>query len=104
MIKLKKGDHVVIMTGKDKGKKGTILSINGDKAIIENLNLVKRHTKANPNKGQSGGIIDIEMPIHISNIAIFNNLTQKADKIGIKKLEDGKKVRIFKSNCEVVDI
>jgi len=105
MRKLKSGDEVIVITGKDKGKTGKIVRmIDNEKVIVENLNLAKRHTKGNPMKNTPGGIVDKEMPIHISNVALFNPLTNKADRVGIKTLEDGKKVRFFKSNQEVVDI
>jgi large subunit ribosomal protein L24 len=105
MKKLKKGDSVIIISGKDKGKKGEILRvIEPDKLVISNINLAKKHVKPNPNKQETGGILEREMPMHISNIMILNPLTKKADKIGFKKLEDGKKVRIYKSNQEVIDI
>lgn len=105
MRKIKSGDEVIVITGKDKGKTGKVIRvINGEKVIVENLNLAKRHTKANPMKNTPGGIIDKEMPIHISNVALFNPLTKKADRVGIKILENGKKVRFFKSNQEVVDV
>lgn len=106
MRKIKKGDDVIVLTGKDKGKQGTVNRVmpDGEKVIVGGINMVKRHTKGNPNAGVAGGIIDKEMPMHISNIAIFNPITKKADRIGIKTLEDGKKVRYFKSNDEVVDV
>lgn len=106
MRKIKKGDDVIVLTGKDKGKQGTVNRVmpDGDKVIVGGINMVKRHTKGNPNAGVAGGIIDKEMPMDISNIAIFNPITKKADRIGIKTLEDGKKVRYFKSNDEVVDV
>lgn len=105
MRKLKSGDEVIVITGKDKGKTGKIVRIiDGEKIVVENLNLAKRHTKGNPMKNTPGGIVEKEMPIHISNVALFNPLTNKADRVGIKTLEDGKKVRFFKSNQEVVDI
>tara|TARA_B110000438_G_scaffold231639_1_gene227037 strand:- start:93 stop:410 length:318 start_codon:yes stop_codon:yes gene_type:complete len=105
MKKLKKGDSVIIISGKDKGKKGEILRIiEPDKLVISNINLAKKHVKPNPNKQETGGILEREMPMHISNIMILNPLTKKGDKIGFKKLEDGKKVRIYKSNQEVIDI
>ena len=105
MKKLKKGDSVIIISGKDKGKKGEILRvIEPDKLVISNANLAKKHVKPNPNKQETGGILEREMPMHISNIMILNPLTKKGDKIGFKKLEDGKKVRIYKSNQEVIDI
>ena len=105
MKKLKKGDSVIIISGKDKGKKGEILKIiEPDKLVVSNINLAKKHVKPNPNKQETGGILEREMPMHISNIMILNPLTKKGDKIGFKKLEDGKKVRIYKSNQEVIDI
>ena len=105
MRKIKKGDHVVVLAGKDKGKQGTVLSAPGsDKVIVENINIVKKHAKANPMKGEPGGIVDKEMPMHVSNVAILNPVTGSADRVGFKSLEDGRKVRFFKSNGEVVDI
>ena len=105
MNKLKRDDEVIVITGKDKGKRGTVSRMVGDdRVIVAGVNMVKRHTKPNPNMGVAGGIVDKEMPLHVSNIAIFNPVTKKADRIGIKTLEDGKKVRYFKSNNEVVDI
>ena len=105
-MKIKKGDQVVVLTGKDKSKRGTVLRVlrDDDKVIVENINMAKRHTKGNPQKGTAGGIIEKEMPIHISNIAIWNPVLNKADRIGYKKLEDGRKVRYFKSNDEVIDL
>ena len=105
MRKIKKGDQVVVLTGKDQGKKGTVVRVvDNDRVVVENINMVKRHTKANPNKGVAGGILDKEMPLHISNVALFNPATEKGDRVGFKVLEDGRKVRFFKSNGEVVDI
>jgi large subunit ribosomal protein L24 len=105
MRKIKKNDEIIVIAGKDKGKTGKITRIVSDKRVlVENINIVKRHTKANPQKGIAGGILDKEMPIDVSNIAILNSATGKADKVGFKILEDGKKVRIFKSNNEVIDI
>tara|TARA_B110000003_G_C16435857_1_gene452014 strand:- start:199 stop:516 length:318 start_codon:yes stop_codon:yes gene_type:complete len=105
MNKLKKGDSVIIISGKDKGKKGEILKmVNSEKILVSNINLAKKHVKPNPNKGENGGIIEREMPLHISNVMLLNPLTKKGDKVGFKKLDDGKKVRIFKSNKEVIDI
>ncbi len=104
MDKIRKGDGVVVITGKDKGKRGVVLSrIDAEHVVVEGINRVKKHTKPNPMKGQPGGIVDKEMPIHISNIALFNGATQKADRVGVKTLDDGRKVRVFKSNGEVVD-
>jgi len=105
MKKLKKGDSVIIISGKDKGKKGEILKvIEPDKLVISNINLAKKHVKPNPSKQETGGILEREMPMHISNVMVLNPLTKKGDRIGFKKLEDGKKVRIYKSNQEVIDI
>ncbi|MCB1857080.1 MAG: 50S ribosomal protein L24 [Gammaproteobacteria bacterium] len=105
MRKIRKGDQVVVITGKDKGKQGTVLRVSsGEKVVVENINIVKKHAKANPVKGEPGGIVDKEMPLHISNVAILNPATGKADRVGVKILEDGRKVRYFKSNGEVVDI
>ncbi len=105
MNKLKKGDTVIIKAGKDKGKKGEIMKvIDEENLVVSNINLAKKHIKGNPNKGIDGGIIEREMPIHISNIMIFNPLTKKGDRVGFKKLDTGKRVRIFRSNKEVIDI
>jgi large subunit ribosomal protein L24 len=105
MRKIKKGDQVIVLTGKDKGKQGTVLRVIDDaKVVVENINMVKKHTKANPAQGQAGGILDKEMPLEISNVAIFSPITGKGDRVGFTTLEDGRKVRIFKSNGEVVDI
>ena len=105
MRKIRKGDEVVVLTGKDKGQRGTVARVipEKDRVIIDGVNMVKKHTKHNPNLGIAGGIVEKEMPIHISNVAIYNNATEKADRVGFKTLEDGKKVRIFKSNGETVD-
>ncbi len=105
MQKIKKGDEVIVISGKDKGRRGRVLSVQTDnKALVEGINIVKKNSKPNPMKGVEGGIVDKEMPIHISNIMLFNAATSKGDRIGIKQLEDGKKVRYFKSNGEVVDV
>jgi large subunit ribosomal protein L24 len=104
MNNIRKGDGVIVITGKDKGKRGTVLRrVDEESVLVEGINKVKKHTKPNPMKGQPGGIIDKEMPIHISNVALFNSATQKADRVGVKQLEDGRKVRVFKSNGEMVD-
>jgi large subunit ribosomal protein L24 len=103
--KIRKGDKVIINTGKDKGKQGILSEFISDKrVVVEGLNMVKKSVKANPGKGEQGGIISKEMPLDISNIAIFNNTTSKADKVTFKKLKDGKKIRIFKSNQEAIDV
>ncbi|PCH61620.1 MAG: 50S ribosomal protein L24 [Gammaproteobacteria bacterium] len=105
MRKIKKGDDIIVITGKDKGKQGAVSRVMPDeRVVVGGINMVKRHTKANPNMGIAGGIVDKEMPLHVSNVAIFNPITKKADRVGIKTLEDGKKVRYFKSNDEVVDV
>ena len=104
MIKIRKGDDVIVTTGKDKGKRGTVLRVlDTDQLVVEGVGVVKKHTKPNPMKGVAGGIVEKEMPVHISNVALFNGATQKADRVGFKVLEDGRKVRVFKSNGEVVD-
>jgi large subunit ribosomal protein L24 len=104
MEKIRKGDDVVVVTGKDKGKRGTVLARVGEEhLLVEGVNRAKKHVKPNPMKGQAGGIVDKDMPIHISNVALFNSATKKADRVGIKVLEDGRKVRVFKSNGELVN-
>jgi large subunit ribosomal protein L24 len=104
MRKIKKGDNVVITTGKDKGKRGTVLRVIDDNhVLIEGANRVRKHQKPNPMKGTTGGIVDKEMPMHVSNIAIFNPTTQKADRVGVKQLDDGRRVRIYRSNGEMLD-
>lgn len=105
MEKIRKGDDVVVLAGRDKGKHGTVLKMLGNgRVLVDNVNLVKRHTKPNPNKGQTGGIVEKEASIQVSNLAVFNPTTKKADRVGFKTLEDGRKVRYFKSDGEVVDI
>lgn len=104
MSKIHKGDQVVVTTGKDKGKRGVVLQVlDTGRVLIEGLNLAKKHAKPNPMKGIAGGIVSKEMPIDISNVAIFNTASDKADRIGYKLLKDGRKIRIFKSNGEAVD-
>lgn len=104
MNKMRKGDAVIVIAGKDKGKRGTVLRrIDDERVVIEGVNRVKKHVKPNPMKGQQGGIVEIEMPIQISNVALYNPSTQKADRVGFKTLDDGRKVRVFKANGEVVD-
>jgi large subunit ribosomal protein L24 len=103
MNRIRKGDQVVVITGKDKGKKGEITRVAGDRVIVANINVVKRHTKANPQAGQAGGIVEREAPIHISNVMLFNPVTGKGDRVGFKVLEDGRKVRVFRSSGEAVD-
>ena len=98
-------DDVIVNAGKDKGKRGSVLSVLGDgRVVVENVNLVKKHMKPNPSKGEPGGIVDKEMPLQVSNIALFNPSAGKGDRVGFKTLEDGRKVRVFKSDGEVVDV
>jgi len=105
MRKFRKNDDVIVLTGKDRGKRGNVVRvISEDHVVVENVNMVKRHTKPNPNRGVSGGIVEKEMPIHVSNVAHFNPVTKKSDRVGFKVLEDGRKVRIFKSTSEVLDV
>jgi large subunit ribosomal protein L24 len=102
--KIRKGDDVIVLAGKDKGKRGTVLRVAEDRVVVENINLAKKHVKPNPNRGEQGGIIDKEMPLHVSNVALYNPATDKGDRVGFKTLDDGRKVRTFKSNGEVVDV
>lgn len=106
MAKIRKGDEVIVLTGKYRGQRGVVLRVlpDSDQVVVENINMVKRHTKANPMRGEAGGVIEKEAPLNISNVAIFNPMSQKADRIGFKVLEDNRKVRFFKSNNEVVDV
>jgi len=104
MQKIRKGDDVIVRTGKDKGKSGRVVKVlDGNKVLVEGINQVKKAQKANPNTGVEGGIVVKDMPINISNIGLYNPITKKADRIGIKFLTDGKKVRYFKSTKELVD-
>lgn len=102
MRKIKKNDDVIIIAGKDKGNRGSVLNVLDDKVLVSGVNKVKKHQKPNPVKGVAGGIVEIEKPIHISNVAIYNAATKKADRVGVKSLEDGRKVRVFKSSGEVI--
>jgi len=105
MRKIRKGDDVLVITGKDKGKRGTVLRVLDDgHVLVENVNMVKKHQKPNPQKGLAGGILDKEMPLDVSNVALYNPQKGGADRVGIKVLEDGRKVRVFKSNGEVIDL
>lgn len=105
MNKIKKGDNVIVLTGKDKGKTGTVLRVDIERkrATVENINMRKKTKRGNPNRQETGGIIDIEGTIHLSNIALLNPVTNKADKVGFK-IQDGKKIRYYKSNNEQVDL
>ncbi len=102
--KIRKGDDVIVLAGKDKGKRGTVLRVLEDRVVVENINLARKHVKPNPNKGEQGGIVDKEMPLHVSNVAVYNPATDKGERLGFKTLDDGRKVRVFKSNGEVVDV
>ena len=104
MNRIKKGDEVVVISGRDKGKRGTVLRrVDAAHVVVEGVNRVKKHQRPNPMKNLAGGIVDKDMPIHVSNIALYNAATQKADRIGFKVLGDGRKVRVFRSNDEQVD-
>ena len=103
MEKIRKGDEVIVIAGKDKGKRGAVvLRVDAEHVVVEGVNRVKKHVKPNPVKGVGGGVIDKDMPLHVSNVSLYNPATKKADRVGFKLLEDGKKVRVFKSNGEVV--
>ena len=105
MKKIRKGDQVVILAGRDRGRRGTVIEVLSDETlIVEGLNRVKKHQKGNPQTGVAGGIVEKEMPLPVSKVAIFNPATQKADRIGFKTLADGKKVRFFKSNGEMLEV
>lgn len=105
MRKIRKGDDIVMIAGKDKGRRGLVMRMLDDgHVLVEGVNKVKKHEKPNPIKGVAGGIVEKEMPVDISNVALFNPATQKADRVGIRVLEDGRKVRYFKSNGEVLDV
>ena len=105
MQRIKKGDEVVVLAGRDKGKRGTVMRrIDTDYLVVEGVNRVKKHQRPNPMKGMTGGIIEKEMPLHISNVALYNPATKKGDRVGIRALEDGRRVRFFKSNGEVIDV
>jgi large subunit ribosomal protein L24 len=105
MRKIRKGDEVMVIAGRDKGRRGTVLRVvDEERLVVEGANKVKKHQRPNPLKGTTGGIIEKEMPLHVSNVAIFNPATQRADRVGIKTLEDKRKVRYFKSNGEVMDV
>ena len=101
--RIKKGDQVIVVAGKDKGKRGDVVRVDGERVIVSNVNIVKRHTKPNPQAGQPGGIIEREAPIHVSNVMPFNPATGKGERIGIKVLEDGRRIRVFRSSGEALD-
>jgi len=103
MNKIRKGDQVIVLTGRDKGKRGTVARrVDDDHVVVDGVNIVKKHVKPNPMKGTTGGVIDKTMPIHQSNVAIYNSVAGKADRVGIKLLADGKKVRVYKSSGEEI--
>ena len=103
MDKIRKGDEVIVIAGKDKGKRGAVVRrVDADHVVVEGINRVKKHVKPNPVKGVVGGVVDKDMPLHISNVSLYNPATKKADRVGFKSLEDGKKVRVFRSNGQVV--
>ena len=104
MAKIRQGDEIIVITGKDKGRKGTVIRIYEDeRVLVEGINVARKHQKPNPNAGVAGGIIEKEMPLDVSNVMLFNPTTQKGDRVGYRNLEGGKKVRYFKSNNEVLD-
>ncbi|GHA90487.1 50S ribosomal protein L24 [Cognatilysobacter bugurensis] len=103
MNRIRKGDRVIVTTGKDKGKQGEVVRVLGEKVVVSNVNVIKRHTKPNPQAGQPGGVIEREAPIHVSNVMLFNPATGKGERIGFKVLEDGRKLRVFRSSGEAVD-
>jgi large subunit ribosomal protein L24 len=104
MRKIRKGDEVVVTTGKDKGKRGAVLRVvDAEHVLVEGANVVKKHQRPNPMKGQTGGIVDKEMPLHVSNVAIYNPATKKGDRVGTRVLDDGRRVRVYKSNGEMID-
>ncbi len=104
MNRIRKGDQVIVIAGKNKGQKGSILRVVGDRVVVQNINLIKRHTKPNPQANQPGGIIEREAPIDASNVQLFNSATGKGERVGFKVLADGRKVRVFRPSGEVVDI
>jgi large subunit ribosomal protein L24 len=103
MEKIRKGDQVVVISGRDKGRRGAVIGVRADGVLVENINRVKRHTKANPQANKPGGIIEKEMPLPVSKVALWNPATKRGDRVGIRRLADGKKVRFFKSNGEMID-
>jgi large subunit ribosomal protein L24 len=103
MQRIKKGDQVIVVTGKDKGRRGTVLRTEEGRVVVENLNVAKKHQRPNPQKGVAGGIVEEEKSLDVSNVMLFNPTTQKADRVGFRRLSDGRKVRFFKGNGEVLD-
>jgi len=103
MRKIRKNDDVIVIAGKDKGSRGNVLSVHGEYVLVSGINKVRKHQKPNPVKGMTGGIVEMELPIHISNVAIYNAVAKKGDRVGVKTLEDGRRVRVFKSSGEMID-
>jgi large subunit ribosomal protein L24 len=103
MNRIRKGDQVLVTAGKNKGQKGEVLRVSDDRVVVQNINIVKRHTKPNPQANQPGGVVEREGPIHISNVMLLNAVTGKGERVGFKVLEDGRKVRVFRSSGEVID-
>ena len=103
MNRIRKGDRVLVTAGKNKGQKGEVLRVAADRVVVQNINIIKRHTKANPQANQPGGVIEREAPIHISNVMLLNAVTGKGERVGFKVLEDGRKVRVFRSSGEAID-
>ena len=103
MNRIRKGDQVVVITGKSKGQRGDVIRVAGDHVFVSNVNLVKRHTKPNPQANQPGGIVEREAAIHVSNVQVFNPKTGKGERVGVKTLEDGRRIRVFRSSNEAVD-
>lgn len=103
MNRIKKGDEVVVITGKSKGQRGEVIRIAGDRVVVSNVNLIKRHTKPNPQANQPGGIVEREAGIHISNVQLFNPASGKGERVGVKTLEDGRRIRVFRSSQTAVD-
>ena len=103
MNRIRKGDQIIVIAGADKGKKGEVVRVVGEKIVVQNVNIIKRHTKPNPQAGIAGGIVEREAPIHISNVMLFDSAAGKGDRVGFKVLEDGRKVRVFRSSGEAID-
>ena len=103
MNRIRKGDQVIVIAGADKGKKGEVVRVAGDRVVVQNINIIKRHTKPNPQANVAGGIVEKEAPIHISNVMLLNSATGKGERIGFKVLENGRKVRVFRSSGEAID-
>ena len=104
MNKIRKGDEVIVIAGRDKGRRGSVVRVIEDRVVVENINMVKRHTRPNPQRGVAGGIVEKEAPLQISNVMLYNPRKKAGDRVGFKTLEDGRKVRCFKSDGEVVDV